>query len=501
MLAVYRLMDELRRRHAGLEIESCSSGGARVDLGVLAHTQRVWGSDCIDALERQSIHRWTQLLLPPELIGAHVGAAYAHTTGRHHDLGFRAGTALFGLIYQTWSPRAAFFTGDLNVHDLAYDQSGALWFVNTRFSCLATLDRDHNFVPRWRPKFVTALEPSDRCHLNGLCIVDQRVRFVTALAETDTPAGWREHKGKGGLLIDVASGEFVARGLSMPHSPRWHDGRMWVLESGKGALSTIDLATGKVETVVELPGFTRAVHVRTPAESSGNESRYATCAVGATSQMSARATPATGILSRISRTGSDVATNKSMESPSARKRAVCTISESGRFTPRLSNRTGCDSFTDATIARSAFGFESAWTTLQLLVRFVKFLRKDGRICPSFLFILQAPRRNSAVLYSARGKVTMELQAFEEFLERKGQLTRIQVNLLKSDLELLSKYAAFVTQTKGSRLTVADLCQLAIRDYVTRHNKELSDRMGNFEYAPRQRKGKKGIAYESIKTSK
>jgi uncharacterized protein (TIGR03032 family) len=155
-------------------------------------------------------------------------------------------------------PRAAHYTGDIRIHEIGYAQN-ELWVVNTRFSCLATLDRDHNFVPRWRPKFVTALEPSDRCHLNGLCIVDNRVRFVTALAATDTPAGWREHKGKGGLLIDVASGEFVASGLSMPHSPRWHDGRMWVLESGKGALSTIDLATGRVETVVELPGFTRGL--------------------------------------------------------------------------------------------------------------------------------------------------------------------------------------------------------------------------------------------------
>ena len=86
---------------------------------------------------------------------------------------------------------------------------------------------------------------------------------------------------------------------------------------------------------------------------------------------------------------------------------------------------------------------------------------------------------------------MELQDFEEFLERKGQLTRIQVNILKSDLDLLSKYAAFVTKTKNSRLTVADLCQLAIRDYVTTHGPELLGRMGDFEYVPRARRQKKG----------
>lgn len=95
-VAVYALMDELRARHPGLEIESCSSGGGRVDLEVLQHTDRVWTSDCIDALERQTIQRYTGLMLPPELIGAHVGSDRAHTTGRRHDLSFRAGTALFG---------------------------------------------------------------------------------------------------------------------------------------------------------------------------------------------------------------------------------------------------------------------------------------------------------------------------------------------------------------------------------------------------------------------
>ncbi|WP_246507331.1 alpha-galactosidase [Actinocrinis puniceicyclus] len=95
-LAVYRLLDELRARNPGLEIESCSSGGARVDLGVLERTDRVWGSDNIDPIERQSIQRWTSLLIPYELIGAHVGSSPAHVSARATDLSFRAATALFG---------------------------------------------------------------------------------------------------------------------------------------------------------------------------------------------------------------------------------------------------------------------------------------------------------------------------------------------------------------------------------------------------------------------
>jgi hypothetical protein len=85
---------------------------------------------------------------------------------------------------------------------------------------------------------------------------------------------------------------------------------------------------------------------------------------------------------------------------------------------------------------------------------------------------------------------MELTHFEEFLERKGQLTRIQVNILRSDLELLTKYAAYVTKTKNSRLTVADLCQLAIRDYVNKHKDELIEKIGDFEYVPRGKRQKK-----------
>ena len=105
--SVYRLMDELRRRHPDLEIESCSSGGGRVDLAVLERTERVWASDCIDPLERQQIQRWTTLLVPPELVGAHVGSPTSHTTGRTHTLDFRAGTALFGHLGIEWDLTAA----------------------------------------------------------------------------------------------------------------------------------------------------------------------------------------------------------------------------------------------------------------------------------------------------------------------------------------------------------------------------------------------------------
>jgi alpha-galactosidase len=100
--AVYRLLDTLRSRHPSLEIESCSSGGARVDLGILQHTDRVWASDTNDAVERQRIQRWMGLLVPPELIGSHVGPPEAHTTGRFSELPFRCATALFDHAGLEW---------------------------------------------------------------------------------------------------------------------------------------------------------------------------------------------------------------------------------------------------------------------------------------------------------------------------------------------------------------------------------------------------------------
>lgn len=155
-------------------------------------------------------------------------------------------------------PRNRHYTGDIAVHEMGF-AGGELWLVATSFSCLATLDSDHSFVPRWAPPFISELAPEDRCHLNGMCVVDDAVKYVTALGTTNEGGGWRETKATGGVLMDVPSGEVVAPNLSMPHSPRWHDGKLWVLESGKGEIGTVDLDTGEVEVVCQLPGFTRGL--------------------------------------------------------------------------------------------------------------------------------------------------------------------------------------------------------------------------------------------------
>jgi uncharacterized protein (TIGR03032 family) len=155
-------------------------------------------------------------------------------------------------------PRSSYVTGDIRCHEIAW-AGDELWIVNTRFSCLCTLDPAYSFVPRWRPPFITALAAEDRCHLNGMVMENGRPRYVTALGETDTQGGWRPNKAKGGCIIDVPGSAIVARGLSMPHSPRLYRGRLWVLESGTGRLLVVDPITGRRDIVAEVPGFGRGL--------------------------------------------------------------------------------------------------------------------------------------------------------------------------------------------------------------------------------------------------
>lgn len=155
-------------------------------------------------------------------------------------------------------PRVTYHTGELHAHDLAF-QGEELLLVNTRYSCLARLSADYNFEPVWQPSFISELAPEDRCHLNGLAMRDGQPRYVTALGASDTAGGWRPRKADGGILIDVAGQETIVGGLSMPHSPRWYDGQLWLLNSGEGQLLRVDVARGQTEVVCALPGYLRGL--------------------------------------------------------------------------------------------------------------------------------------------------------------------------------------------------------------------------------------------------
>lgn len=162
-----------------------------------------------------------------------------------------------------WLPRTSTVTGEIQCHEIAWgaDEAGQpeLWVVNTLFSCLAGLDPRYSFVPRWRPPFVSRLAPEDRCHLNGLAMREGSPAYVTAMAVSDEPAGWRGQRNDSGVVLDVTSGEVVTAGLAMPHSPRWYDKHLYVLNSGMGLLEQVDLATGHRETVAAVPGYARGL--------------------------------------------------------------------------------------------------------------------------------------------------------------------------------------------------------------------------------------------------
>ena len=155
--------------------------------------------------------------------------------------------------------RQTHVTGDIDIHEMGFDKGGELWIVNTKMSCLCTLDIQHSVVPRWRPPFITGYDLTDRCHLNGLGMRDGKPKYVSALGTSDSAAGWRENKAFGGMIMDIDTNEMIADGLSMPHSPRWYRDKLWVLESGAGQLINIDPTNGDKTVVAEVPGFCRGI--------------------------------------------------------------------------------------------------------------------------------------------------------------------------------------------------------------------------------------------------
>lgn len=178
--------------------------------------------------------------------------------GIYQFANFSAVAPKLGTFDACYLPQSIHYTGNIDIHEMALCQD-KLYFVNTKFSCLCVMGPNLSFKPVWKPPFITLLQPLDKCHLNGFCARDGVPRYVTALGRTDEPLGWRANKADGGILMDIQNNEVLAEGLSMPHSPRWHQGQLWLLESGKGALSRYDFDTRQVIEVASLPGFTRGL--------------------------------------------------------------------------------------------------------------------------------------------------------------------------------------------------------------------------------------------------
>ena len=202
-------------------------------MGLAATAERLW------VATRFQLWRFDQVLAPGD----------AH---RKHD--------------RLFVPRSGHVTGEVDAHDVQLADDGregdGVVFVNTLYSCLARLSERHSFEPLWRPPWISALAPEDRCHLNGLAVEDGRPRYVTAVARTDTRQGWREHRADGGVVVEVDSGEVVVAGLSMPHSPRLHEGDLYVFDSGNGEFGRVDRDAGRFEPLAFCPGYLRGLALR-----------------------------------------------------------------------------------------------------------------------------------------------------------------------------------------------------------------------------------------------
>ena len=187
-------------------------------------------------------------------------------------------TVLLASLYQLWRlenalpkgrdhkgfdklyvPRTGYVTGDIDIHDVALDGQGRIVFVNTLYNCLATVSDRASFTPIWMPPFISKLAAEDRCHMNGLALEDGEPAYVTAVSQADVSDGWRDRRKKSGIVMDVRSNEVVVNGLSMPHSPRMHQGKLWLLDSGTGYFGYVDRKKGKFERVAFCPGYSRGL--------------------------------------------------------------------------------------------------------------------------------------------------------------------------------------------------------------------------------------------------
>ncbi len=160
---------------------------------------------------------------------------------------------------QFYVPRACYYTGAIDLHDIGWDRQGRLWVVNTLFSCLCVLSDQFSFVPQWTPPFINKFTSEDYCHLNGMAMVDGTPRYVTMFGKSNTSKGWRDGIESGGLIIDVVSNTVVSSGLPMPHSPRWIRNELYCLLSATGELVRINTSNGSYDIVSHHNGFVRGL--------------------------------------------------------------------------------------------------------------------------------------------------------------------------------------------------------------------------------------------------
>ena len=245
---------------------------------------------------------------------------------------------------KVYVPRNMQTTGNIDIHELGIRKNGRMVYINTRYSCLCEPDIKHSFKTVWKPDFISKLAPEDRCHLNGLAMVDGEPKYVSAVSRSDVVDGWRDRRHDGGVIIDIESNEIMAEGLSMPHSPRWHDGKLWVLNSGSGELGWIDPADKSFQPVAFFPGFLRGLPFTDSSPSRPCQS-HATVALKGWhwTTSSRRKVPMTGaafISSICNRATSPIGCASTVRSPNCSTSACCRGSAIRSHWDRIHSKSG-----------------------------------------------------------------------------------------------------------------------------------------------------------------
>lgn len=158
-------------------------------------------------------------------------------------------------------PRITFYTGNVDMHDIAFGTDG-IWAINTSFSCLCKVNGNFNFVPVWKPPFISALVSEDRCHLNGLVLKEGKPKYVTGLGQTDTAKGWKDQIVTGGFLMDIETNECLLENLPMPHSPLLYKGDLYLLLSASSELIKVNVQSKTYEVIIKLDGFCRGLDIQ-----------------------------------------------------------------------------------------------------------------------------------------------------------------------------------------------------------------------------------------------
>lgn len=198
------------------------------------------------------------LCMGMDIQGDHLAVACQTDIREYHDM--LVHPTIQSPVYQKcYSPRSISFTGDLDIHEMKYNSAGTPIFIASKYNCLGVPSATHSMKPVWQPKFIKELKPVDACHLNGLCMENGEAKYVSFFAPTAEPNGWRNMPFNSGMLWSVEEQEAVCTGLVQPHSPRLHEGELYVLNSGAGEFGRVDLQTGKYECIAFVGGYGRGL--------------------------------------------------------------------------------------------------------------------------------------------------------------------------------------------------------------------------------------------------